>query len=273
MPRVSPALLAVALVLLAGCNGLIPQQPTPTAQTRTTTPPTTDSTTTTPTRIAPGLTESGVTDPLALAEANREILRNNTYTAETVLLATYPNGSERADVSRRTYWGSDAVRVEAIHRTDPPTWERRELYHRHDGDRAYLRLVAAGGAVDYRNESWSTLRSMPERPGDWMHRVYGLLGAANFTVERIQREGTTRYRLESTGRVRLATGYDSYANASATLWVDPDGMVREYHLEYDARSGNQTVHVDKAGYLGRIGATAVEPPAWLADAKNESVTG
>jgi hypothetical protein len=92
-------LFLVALLLLSGCNAFSGGDNT-TRQTVTPAAVPTNGPTQTPTtQLAPGLTQYGVVDPVALGAAHNAALSNTSYSYVKTVSETYANGTLRA---RRT---------------------------------------------------------------------------------------------------------------------------------------------------------------------------
>lgn len=269
--------LIATLVVLAGCSGLL--GPTgsatgPVAETAGTESATTGSTTgsnggwgTTTgaderAALAPGLSEDGVTDPWDLAEAHANVLRNASYTVSSAETNWYANGSLAGQTASTTRFGSNGSAAFS-NRVNPgsgmasPDGVRRYDAWSNDSA-AFSRSELANGSVEYTR--------LPELPilGDPTGRdsLYGIYASYEFdVVDRFDRNGTTYYRLVSTGVTDANAG--RFSNASVAVLLDETGLVREYHVTGEQSVGSGTYHVDRTVRYTHVGDTTVERPGWI----------
>ncbi|MCD2204902.1 hypothetical protein [Halobacterium sp. KA-6] len=254
----SPFILTAFLIVLAGCSGH-PVTPgttdAPDAATSTTTDRDTPQS-----MLAPGLTDSGVTDAWALAQAHRDSLANTTYT-ERSQRTVHANGTLRRAVTTTLRQGQN----------------EQYVYERH----AYGTAAALPNLTVFRNASTLVQRtsyrngtvaySGPETAStpatEHYGNVYAVLSASPTTVEAsFERNGTTRYRVTSTGPPTTSSAYAGVSNYTMTAHVGPDGLVHEYTISYAAIRDGQTVTVSTAVQFTARGETVVQPPEWGADA-------
>ncbi|MCD2200754.1 hypothetical protein LPA44_12720 [Halobacterium sp. KA-4] len=253
-----PLVLIVLLIVLAGCSGQ------PVAPNTTSPPDAATSTTTdrdTPQLLlAPGLTDSGVTDAWALAQAHRDSLANTTY----------------------TQYGQRAVRANNTLRQAVTTTLRqgqgdRYVYERH----AHGTAAALPNLTVFRNESTLAQRttydngtvmySGPEAAAtpatERYGNVYAVLTASSTTVsDTVDRNGATRYRVTSTGPPMSSSAYAGVSNYTMVALVGSDGLVHAYTISYAATRDGRAVTVTIGMRFTARGRTVVHPPEWVADA-------
>lgn len=301
-------LLVAAMLLLAGCNNLpsggtappttageSPSGTTIGAIDKTTSTDETTRTTQTTgeandtneseSQLAPGLTKSGVTDATLLADAHAAVLANTSYTAESQRLASNGTGNQNATVvvlSRtntttkvaheptRVFWRYDFsgnASVTPAFPQDIEVWS---------GENETFEAVEGQNGTTYRESNGRGVSVASARTGRDTLSV--LFGSLNTSVTRTTTQnGTTLYRVNSTGVADNATlaslfGVESASNVSMTALVDSDGLVHEYHVEYDATSGNRTWHVSQTSRFTALGETTVERPPWYDEAVNATAT-
>ncbi|PSQ27832.1 hypothetical protein BRD03_06375 [Halobacteriales archaeon QS_9_68_17] len=84
--------------------------------------------------------------------------------------------------------------------------------------------------------------------------------------------GVTRY--ESTGVANVTalagagTDAENVSDASATMYLDADGVVRQYDLTYTVQEGDSETAVTYEVETTGVGSTSVEEPDWLDEARN-----
>lgn len=252
--RAAPVLLALAVVL-AGCGGFVGSSTPEDDATTTTTRP--------PGQVVPGVTEDGVTDPHALAEAHADALRNASYTANETRTVRLANGTVAGRTQRLTQVDGSRALFELRRHDAYATLPFSRVTQWWNGSASVARLVGPNGNVSYRNSS--QLPGVRADPADWSDELYGYLGVGSFAVTgSVVRDGRVLYRVESTEPFPVASG----GNASMWLLVDGAGLVHEYHLTGDSRwegePTRRTVHVR----FTNVGSTTVERPSWVAEVRN-----
>lgn len=274
--RTSAALTALALLLLAGCNAA------PTAPETTVTPASVpgdpdDA----PTRaLAPGLTEAGVTDPLALSFAHDGVVGASSATASFERTRRYANGTLYSYEYRRVEANADRTAVHSVLVERGPgatyfpeggraafwTDGERYLQRIERGDRTYFGGVPAG---EYRRQPQTPL---PLLPGGG--RAYVLFDSVSVRVTgSTVEDGTRRYRLVSVGTadpsaLAAVEGTRTVRQVSLTATVDERGVLRAYDLRYVVVRPNALLTVDVTGNFTAIGRTAVDRPSWYEAARN-----
>ncbi|WP_256687381.1 DUF7537 family lipoprotein [Halococcus qingdaonensis] len=265
--------LFAAAVVLAGCNGVaLGGDETPS---RTVTPaavPTDEPTPTAVPRLAPGLTEGGVTDAFALGEAHASALDNTSYTLHESYAIEYANGTA---YNR----GSADARLAA---NDSRYYVRRNASGLLFGGGAFARAIWSNGervlVTDTTNESTSydsprnvEGESMPPREALTIdptkrQQLYAYLGSVETRVTGTEtRNGTTLHRAESTSVTNPAAfeiQWTDPRNLSLVVFVDSRGLVHEYRLDYTASLDGTPVDVRRHVRYTNLGNTTIERPSW-----------
>lgn len=269
MKHYTAILLAALLVASAGCStlGASDPNPAPTTQPTTTAAPT-----------PPGVTESGVTDALALAEAHERVVDASAVTARSRHVERHANGSLHA----RTNWTATATAGQSQYHLRVDTagpgygvlgaetaraafWSNGTAALGRvvaDGSTAYQRLPADGSGLD----RYGVALADDER-------TYALLAAAsNATVEPATVDGEPAYRVAATefADPTALPGVEpggTVSNATVTLLVRPSGLVVERRVTYRLADG---VVVNDSLTYADVNATTVERPAWVDDALSET---
>jgi hypothetical protein len=276
------ALALVALLVLAGCSEVIGTEPA--GRTPTVTPAPIPATDAPSAALAPGLNATGVTDPLALANAHSAALGGRSYTLDSTWTVRHANGSLRAFIDLHAHVDEPTfqtqVRVDGTETgfvSNRPTtavfWsDGRELVERVERDNriTYLHVPAA----EYNNGSgfYNSLK----RPTPWRD-TYGLLAALDLRVVDAQHEGdTTVYLLEGdhlddAALFAATTNTDRPENVTFRAVVNERGFILRYRLTYTATVDGEPVRVTRVVRYRNLGETIVSKPGWYATAKNESV--
>jgi hypothetical protein len=237
-PRV--ALLACLLVVVAGCAA-------PTGETG---PP-------------PGLSADGVTDANALVRAHTDALQSQSFTVRSTMTMRPTNGSFRV-VSNRTW------------RVDPgdPIRGRVVSSRRAVGDApaAYAAgptRVAAwrNGTTTYRRVDRNgtpaygrvPLFDSPVKLNGALQRnaLYRLSARRSATVEPVERDGRRLYRVTAALNDTAVS-----SNASMTLLVDTNGVVRTLKTERQVQYRSGKRDISTTVHVTRVGSTTVERPEW-----------
>ena len=279
-------------VLLAGCSGFAATDPGP--DTPTVTPVALDGggTPTGGDSLAPGLTERGVTSPLALARAHATAVETREHAFVHQWRVEFANGTVRGSVTQRVlavpdgpftatlsvrgrtgiigtrptvaeFWSNGTEMVERARTTDP------------DGNTTvrYLYLPReqyAGGSGFY-----NSLR----RPKPWLD-VYVLFDSVDAKVSARQAGETpneTVYLIEATDvtnpdALTAATGFTNPRNLTLVGAITDEGAVRGYRLTFDAEFDGETVEVTRDVRYDFRDVT-VERPEWYETAVDESIGG
>lgn len=265
------ALVALAVVL-AGCPA-IPDS-TPTAGV---TPAAVPETQTYP----PGVTESGVTAPDALADAHSGFVANTSYTIVSNRTIRYRNGTLASRLDVRVRLAADRQFLAAVETAgpsaplllgDPPA--RARFW---SNGSVYVRSLTAGGPTRY-NEftppdafvaTWRYWRSTVPFGGQDGHdreTISGLFGDIPTAVAgRESVDGTTVYRLvgDSARAGSFAkVGSGPVGNVSLEAQVSVSGVVRRFDLSYDTTMDGRAVTVHWTLRYLDVGNTTAERPPW-----------
>lgn len=224
--------------------------------------------------LPPGLAADGVTDPLALADAHHEALRDASYTVSTSYEFRRPNGTlvghgtstsavapGRASfhtVSTRTY--RDAGETLGLEHVETATWG--------EDDRAVTARTRSNGSTEYRERA---LRPSM-RPDTGSEALYTAFSAVDTTVAtQAERNGTTLYKVVTTSEPAPESVYAGDATYSAVAFVDSDGVVRTFRQTYRTTYGDRPAIATRTVRVDAVGNTTVERPAW-ADRATENAT-
>lgn len=288
MRRVVPEwTLPVALALcclLAGCNTFASGGDGP-GGSPTVTPAEVPGETATPQtgerRIAPGLTEVGITDADVLADAHRSVVDDRSVTVERRLVETYENRvvSNVSEVVRR---GADgAVGFDATVSGDAIT--RLDEYDVWSTDDGSIERRVVDGQVRYDDTpTASVVRGYVETRLDTLRAVLERVDVTDVT-RLPERDGHAMYRLsgdDPTAQTAPASGA-AETLAAVTIDVDERGFVSSLRIRTTGRRPTDTVDgVDpEAAGAGvtvtrietirfdRVGETPLAPPAWVSDAR------
>jgi len=262
--RVGTVLVAL-LVVLAGCNGLVPSQSESTPRETLTaaplgTPVETGTATPRPTTFD-WFVDNGTVDMDALLVRHTRTLGNRSFVLVWTRRATGGTGTVGENFRYRIAVENDS------------TFSRRETGTFTDGvDETYIdpsgvyrRVEAANGTVRTTAFPGSTTGA----------RTRFALLAGSVAELRVDPEGArlgiaerggTRYlQLYSTRPPEyLVSIYQDYEfrNFSSTVWVHPDGYVRTVQFEFTLVSDGQRIAVSERYTYTDVGETTLERPAW-----------
>lgn len=222
-----------------------------------------------PARSRPaGLGAESVEDLGALAERHREVVAGGTYA-----LTLSFDGTVDADGTR---WSRASTTVRAANGS---VYRIRHAGLSHEGDDVEVERYADGTAL-YRNDGETVRRESLPNDGEsdpYAARTAALveryLAGTETTVARVERNGSTRYRISVSGeptRLVADSGPESGnpgveppnrqpREYSAVAYVTPAGMVTELEVSYmgpDGRSVSFRLRYETIGYV------EVDPPAW-----------
>ncbi|WP_157971714.1 hypothetical protein [Halorussus litoreus] len=230
------------------------------------------------TAFPPGVNESGVTGPLALATAHRETLGNTSYAAVTTITFQRPNGTVVAEATTitRVESGGESFSVATT------------------GSQS--NASAPLGVDHYRSERWvnettvvvaDTLRS--EEPtyrqvnrensltgpdANW-ELLYGAFGTGEtIYVGQVERGGTTLHKIVSTpSRTEATDGPVDGTTYDFSALVDSEGVVHNFQTTQRSTLEGETVVVTRTMRITEIGNTTVERPDWYEQAvENDTET-
>lgn len=227
--------------------------------------------------LPPGLSEEGVTDPLALVSAHRQTLENTSYVVSTTTTYRRPNGTLLAQSATairvapgaESYYATTTQTVEnetrplGVEHYDIEVWanETRAVTARHfaDDDPTY-RQTARSDAVMEPTSQWELL--------------YAVFGSTETdVVGQLERDGTTLFRVVSTPATDdlNATGPASELRYEFTALVDSQGVVHSVQMSQRTDIEDEPAIVSRTVHVTEIGNTTVERPEWFEQAmQNET---
>ena len=265
--RAGAAIVAV-LVVLAGCNGLVPGSTDETVETpqRTLTPVPFETGVETPTATPrpatfAWLVDDGTPDLDTLFERHTETLGNRSFTFHQRRRTSGATGTIATEYDYRvavandtTYTRRDATSAsDQVVRTfiDPSG-----VYRRVESPNGSAQTMASRGGAANARQRFAVLT------GSIVGLMFVTEDARTDTTER----GGVRYaRLFSrTPPDYLVSVYDDYnmTDFSATVWVHPDGYVRTFHYEFTLVNGTERIQVDERYFYTGVGNTTVDRPSW-----------
>ena len=263
------------VVLVAGCSGFTGgDEPTPTLTPGEAPEPTTV--------YPPGVDESGVVAPDALAEAHTDRDDGRSYTLISNRTVRYENGTLRAEISTRielatdrsfvvsvatdgpdgplllgeppasaVYWSNGSTYARALTRDGRTTYNTFTPPDQYTGTwRYWTRTVAFGGRAGY---SGQTIREV-------------FTSVPTTVVGRETRNGTTVVRLAGSSAESsdfAAPEIDSVTNLTLQAAVDTNGLVRLLQYRFDGTVDGEPVVVERTIRYEAVGSTTVEKPSWL----------
>ena len=250
--------LFVALVLLAGCNGLSGGSGTPTL---------------TPANASAGTDELGISasgvEPPVLADTHDAVLSTTNYTLVVRERILWENRTLRnTTFHRRVARGGDRYSINRTHETSgvPSTTLAQRIDVWYDGESALTRL---GGTAEarYQRTPTSPPGPLPDPSSHW--RIEDAL--AGFEVAVSPRANASGYHVVSTRDADAAslatpTYVGQARNASMRAFVSDRGVVQFLRVSYDATYAGrpERVRVVRSIRVSDLGTTTVEPPAWTA---------
>ncbi len=236
---------------------------------------------------APGVSESGVTDPMKLRNAHAMALGRISYTVTEVYEARYANGTLR---SRTEVVGRIDENRTRYHVTTELDGEKLVVYGGNhvrmewfaDGERAFRRTTSNGSVVVENEMIGPDGRPIPPREafvfdstsGTELYRTFAAVNATD--VEAVTRDGTRLVRIrgseiEHPDLLVRDERVSNPSNLSFTAFVGQSGIVRDLRLSYDATLNGTPIEMSWTLRYERLGATAVHRPAWVDHAaENES---
>lgn len=225
--------------------------------------------------FAPGLSESGVTDPAALSSAHAKHLRNRSYAVVSNLTVRGLDGAVRARANTTKKIAHDPLRLTSW--SDASGEPRLVNFYQYDmavwaSENGTWYAIQRPNGTTYRKVADELRPSFAARTS--RDTLFVLFSALNTTLADTEtRNATTLYRVNSTGVsdpdvLASQLRVDSVRNVSLSALVGGQGLVREYHIEYTATLGNNTTRVERTVRFAALGETTVERPQWYDEAKN-----
>lgn len=211
----------------------------------------------------PGLDDDAVTDANALVRAHTTALESQSFTVRATT-TTRPTDADYRVVTNRT-WRVDptgTIRGSVVDTSTtvgdaPARYANRpdERASWREGTTTYRRVEANGTATYSRVDLFNS--SVKLSAAIQRQALYRLNTRTEASVTPVLRDGTRRYRIEAELNDTAVT-----TNASMTLLVDTNGVVRTMRTAQTVRyrSGNRTV--TRTVRIDGVGNTTVERPDW-----------
>lgn len=269
--------LAVMLVF-AGCAGS--GGPGADPVTVTPAPVPTDTTPTPAYRLAPGLAESGVVSPLALADAHADILRETVYRVRIEERVDPATGPSRRRMLQGTFANRTVYRFRIVQERGNDTQLASAFYA--DGDDLYERQVTDGESRYYRPRT--RLRAEAPYPQDPLgsplqrQQLYVALEGTQPFIDTTETAGGEQHYLLRASEARdrrflAAMAYvDRISEYQFRAVVTAQGLVTAYRISYVATVDGERRRVVRTAQWSAVGNTTVTAPAWYDTARNRTAS-
>lgn len=229
--------------------------------------------------LPPGVTQSGLDEPVALGRAHREQLSGLSY-ALTLTERSLGNATGAPSIDRYLFGslpqrgashtteflvGGESYRSTAtLHAGGERT--RASVYF--DGDRWYVATPLYGNTSYRTTPVAGSVGPVPEElTGTLVERYLTTPETALAGV--IERDGTRLYRLTANGTPDPFPG-PFIRNYTAVALVDSRGVVRELSVRYAIVSDDARTVVERSLSYGRIGEVAAGAPPWYINRFDDS---
>jgi hypothetical protein len=249
----------VACTALVGCSGFVG----PTDSTEAVTPAPVPSETA---AYPPGISAASVS-PEGVAAAHARRLQSRNYTLVSRQRVVGPNGTMRTTERRREVAAGGDVYAGRFNRTV------REFPHRTLAGRIDYwtngSVYASRGLVDGTAEYYGWSRDDPDEDVDGSDVIARVFAATDPHVVSREDEAivVASSRLVRPDRLPSPPYLTAPHNVSLTARVTDEGVVVRWRLAYDATVEDRPVRVVWTSGLTDVGATTVERPAWLPQAR------
>lgn len=264
MNRTLAVCLVVVLGGVAGATAVSPATERPEDPTRAS-----------PGDLSPGLSENGVTDPLALAKAHERTLQNVSFTISASFEYRRPNGTLIGYGSTTSRVAPDATSFYTV-TTQTNRNETRRMGVAHytmerwaDENRTLTARSVPGAPPEYGDRSRTDAHVRPDSGWETLYTAFDAVDTA--VVNRTERNGTTLYRVVSTSQPRPNSVYADDATYGVTALVGSDGIVRTFQLSHETTFDDRPAMVTRTIRVTEVGNTTVERPAW-SDRATENAT-
>ncbi|MFB6359735.1 MAG: hypothetical protein ABEH59_00265 [Halobacteriales archaeon] len=265
--------LAIVLVF-AGCVGASG----PRAEPVTVTPAPVPSDTPPTDRLPPGLADSGVVSPLALAEAHTDLLRETVYRVRIEERVDPAAGPSRRRILQGTFANRTAYRFRIVRERGNDTALGSAFYA--DGDALYERLIVDGRPRYYRPRSdlhaHAPYHQDPLGSPLQGQQLYVALEGTRPAFNTTQTaDGEPLYVLRAEKakdrRFLAAMGYlDRISAYEFRAVVTARGLVTAYRISYVATVDGERRRVVRTARWSAVGNATVRPPAWYGTARNRT---
>lgn len=205
----------------------------------------------------PGVTERGVSNATALADAHADTLRPG-YRVERVSTFRAPNGSVVQEIHSTTWWSATERRlVTSFERPHVILGVHAELYSNESG--TWIQIRRASGATNILTGPLASWRSLIAGPTGAWSTIYTMATARSTTITMVA-NGTTRIQF-------AGANYDQ-GNASGSMYLTERGFVTRYEMTSDGMWRNQPARVHTTRNYSSLGNTDITPPVWLSNTTN-----
>ncbi|AZH23877.1 DUF7537 family lipoprotein [Haloplanus aerogenes] len=211
----------------------------------------------------PGLDDDAVTDANALVRAHTTALESQSFTIHATTTSR-PTDADYRVVTNRT-WRVDptgTIRGSVVSTSNavgdaPARYARRpdERASWREGTTTYRRVDADGNATYRRVDLFNS--SVKLSAAIQRQTLYRLNTRTAATVTPVLRDGARRYRIDAELNDTAVT-----TNASMTLLVDTNGIVRTMRTTRTVRYRSGTRVVTRTVRIEDVGNTTVERPDW-----------
>jgi hypothetical protein len=213
----------------------------------------------------PGVSANG-TDLAKLSDAHAAALNGSSFTLTFDV-------AQNSSAANRSMGATAAVGADRrnVHVTVSGANQSMETYA--TAQKRYLR-VATGDRVDYRAANRTNdepkLLSSTYVGTTYLDRFAGQVGA-NFTPDGVrQADGTSLVVLRANGSDASAPGETNVTDYSATILVDEQGVIHRFEVSARTERGGEWVRSTAAMTISDVDETAVDEPAWLGEARNQT---
>jgi hypothetical protein len=268
----------VVMLVFAGCAG--GGGPAADPVTVTPAPVPTEATPTPAYRLAPGLAESGVVSPLALADAHADVLRGTVYRVRIEERVDPATGPSRRRMLRGTFANRTVYRFRIKQERGNDTRLVSAFYA--DGDDLYERQVTDGEPRYYRPRTG--LRAEAPYPQDPLgsplqrQQLYVALEGTRPAFNTTETAGgERRYVLRASSardrRFLAAMAYvDRISAYQFRAVVTAQGLVTAYRIAYVATVDGEPRRVVRMVRWTAVGNATVTAPAWYSTARNRTAS-
>lgn len=267
-PKTLAAICLVLLIALSGCSAITGDETnstttTSSAETATTTDATTTTETTGPVHNLP-LSEDELVN--AHAAALREA-GNFTYVGRTHIR----NPESGKEVWRNTTVTGDVDTSEIRRQQNSSAGSDSQIYRPGSGEPGYYRTSKWGSGWRYlRSSKFVNMSEYVEPDVKWFVRD------KEVTYEGVETVSGTEVHVYAvpnksafTGEKILGSDRENVSAVSIRYYVTDDGLLKRHEIHFEARRDGTPVTIDMWTEYRDVGATTVEPPSWLSEAKDE----
>jgi hypothetical protein len=223
--------------------------------------------------VVPGLTAGGVADPFRFADGHRDAIGDGPYRVRTNVTLVDADGTTLYVQRTRLHVGADGERYVYTSRTGtdesyPVTAFASRLDLWYDGAVATFRIERPDG-VEYERVPATGTGPVTDLTGH--DRLVGLVSNADLRLVGRGVDGDYRVagqQFATLSVLRVPPFLAAPRNATLSMVVAEDGLVRGHRLTYTTTYEGQRVRVVRERTFERAGPVA--EPAWVREAVNAS---